>query len=197
VNSLLEAFLAYAGIAAPAYVAGMGLMSTLLKRAKASGADVDARLVRGYTLVSKLEQRRRTLLPELVRQDDRTKAARRQQFIATKRETDLRASANAILRVIGEDTASVADARRPSIKYRAVLVNRHAQRAHTEGKEHPFLSAGWAHAQLCDAWAINVKEAQAAIEKRFPSSLGFFVVSIAEGGDDDEDAIAALGAANA
>lgn len=194
-EQLVEAGVIFSCIAGLSYMAGQAVAHVaeqrIVKHLRSSSAEERMQCL--LLLSSRLKARRDAMLPRLVRLDAEVKSVRRRHYMVQKRLSDLAVSRSALVRVMGEEEA-FQRAERPSRRFVAQVINRHVQRAQLEQKEHPFLARSWARSQQVNVWAPTIGDAKYLVERAFPPATGFFVVEVAEPGDDAE-MLAALDAA--
>ncbi|WP_119681562.1 hypothetical protein [Indioceanicola profundi] len=188
-----EALVVCVVIAGVSYLADMAIAygAEAKIRADLKQDRVDERIQQRSTLALRLQARRESMLPRLVKLEAEVKSARRRQYMVTKRLADLSAGRSALIRVVGEEEA-FARPERPGRRFEAHLIIRHVQRALLEQKEHPFLAPWWARSQRVEVWALSIAEAKAVVEKAFPPATGFYLIEIMEPEDDTNSASSGL-----
>ncbi|MFV3074336.1 hypothetical protein [Niveispirillum fermenti] len=187
-EKLAQAAIAFFIIAGISYLLGTGIAHSVESalRKRQQGVGLEARMQRLGALSQRLQARRQTLLPVLVKLDAKVKSARRRHYMVNKKITDMKIARSQLLRVQGEEDAFLRT-ERPARKFIAHVVNRHVQRAQMDQKEHPFLSKGWARTQQVVIWASTIGDAKILAERAFPPATGFFVAEISEPQSEGDD----------
>jgi hypothetical protein len=180
-QTLVEAGIIILCMAGIAYMAGMGAATVAESRVRERlrSENLDERHQRLLRLAQRLQKRRDDILPGLIRLDADLKSNLRANYMVTKRVSDTKISRSRLLRVLGEEEAFLRP-ERIQRQFVAHVVNRKMQRAQLEQKELPNLARSWGRAQMVIAYALNIADAKALVEKHFPTATGYELIDITE-----------------
>jgi hypothetical protein len=140
--------------------------------------EMDRKMKALLRLKQGLEKRRTELRGEVTRIEVEHKRGNRQQFLAMKKALDLEDRRGTLVRSLGEE--ELRKSGKPVNKYVAKVWNESVTKAVAQQSHHASLSNDWSQPQPVEIWATNAADARALVEKFYPSSQGFSMMSLAE-----------------